>query len=227
MIILPPMIHLQQLHVVDSPYGQINWGVISSWRISSTKLSFGPRGNPPTGLQLVPVHQSNLCSRGPWYEERLEIPLGLNNQHEISTQNLHPPCCLIELVPFLHPQLEHQQQRFPLQPTIKNPWPPAKGLPLPNDPSRLPSTKHFADYCPAHSAPLTPSKHPMILLMEEIRRSPVEVGSLAHYFLGLYIPRFLAGFLNHQQYATVKRSNSKISNFFLGHCRSFPPLFGE
>ena len=39
-----------------------------------------------------------------------------------------------------------------------------------------------------------------LLLMEEIRRSPVEVGSLSHYLQGpLNIPA-VAGFLNHQPY---------------------------
>ena len=39
-----------------------------------------------------------------------------------------------------------------------------------------------------------------VILMEEIRRSPVEVASLSHYYLHVffYIPRWLAGFLNHQ-----------------------------
>ena len=40
----------------------------------------------------------------------------------------------------------------------------------------------------------------VILLMEkEIRRSPVEVGSLSHFLQGLYIPGGCLGFLNHQQ----------------------------
>ncbi len=34
----------------------------------------------------------------------------------------------------------------------------------------------------------------------EIRRSPVEVGSLSHYLQGFIHSRWLAGFLNHQQY---------------------------
>ena len=43
----------------------------------------------------------------------------------------------------------------------------------------------------------------MILLMAEIRRSPVEVGSFSPYLQGLgYIPGG-AGFLNHQQYLLV------------------------
>ena len=38
------------------------------------------------------------------------------------------------------------------------------------------------------------------LLMEEIRRSPVEVGRLSHYLQGFKISQLVnAGFLNHQQ----------------------------
>ena len=34
----------------------------------------------------------------------------------------------------------------------------------------------------------------------EIRRSPVEVGSFSHHLQGFIHPKWLAGFLNHQQY---------------------------
>ena len=34
----------------------------------------------------------------------------------------------------------------------------------------------------------------------EIRRAPVEVGSVSHYLQGFILCRWLAGFLNHQQY---------------------------
>ena len=43
----------------------------------------------------------------------------------------------------------------------------------------------------------------VVLLMDEIQRSPVEVGSLSHYLLGFLHPRWLAGFLNHQQYGFI------------------------
>ena len=49
-------------------------------------------------------------------------------------------------------------------------------------------------------APLTWHRK-VILLMAEIRRSPVEVGSWSHYLRYFIHPRWLGmGFLNHQQY---------------------------
>ena len=44
---------------------------------------------------------------------------------------------------------------------------------------------------------------PVMLLMEEVRRSPVEVGTLAHYVPKNMHPRWLAGFLNHQRWACI------------------------
>ena len=41
----------------------------------------------------------------------------------------------------------------------------------------------------------------LLLLMEDIRRSPVEVGSLSHYLQGFIHPRVvIARYLNHQQF---------------------------
>ena len=40
-----------------------------------------------------------------------------------------------------------------------------------------------------------PTQYHLILLMEEILRSPVEVGSLSHHLQGFIHPRWLAGFL--------------------------------
>ncbi len=48
-----------------------------------------------------------------------------------------------------------------------------------------------------------------LLLMAEIRRSPNEVGSLSHCLQGLMHPRWLAGFLNHQQCYKVVEAMEK------------------
>ena len=53
-----------------------------------------------------------------------------------------------------------------------------------------------------------------ILLMEEIRRSPVEVGSLSHYLQGFVNPRWLPGFLP----STVILNNQCV-------WKEFPSLF--
>ena len=48
-----------------------------------------------------------------------------------------------------------------------------------------------------------------LLLMAEIRRSPVEVGSLSHYLQGFIHPRWLAGFLPSTAYVGT---NKKTQN---------------
>ena len=59
------------------------------------------------------------------------------------------------------------------------------------------SQRHLAGLHPSRFLHLAHAsltrKIPLILLMAEIRRSPVEVGSLSHYFQGFIHPRWLFG----------------------------------
>ena len=45
---------------------------------------------------------------------------------------------------------------------------------------------------------------PMLLLIEEIRRAPVKVGSLSQYLQGFLLPRFFAHFFDQQYLKTLQ-----------------------